>query len=371
MHGLIWGIVHLDGRKAAASDCDRLTKNVHSVASIGACSSDVSGPAALCRADLWPIGADSAPDSGPFLKTESISAAVEGRLFDYDENHMVPAFENVATSIAARDIKSLGALHGDFAVAVWDNASGRLTLARDILGVRPLFFAHRPDKFVAFCSLSDPLIRAGFASTDRNLKAIAELMTWSFGRGTSTLLADVHRVPAAHLVQFEAGHCRVQSYWQPSDIKTSRTKLNAEQAARHMKQLMSQAVFRRVPKQGMAATHCSGGLDSATITKLAADQMAVENRGVLAGYVSSVRQEDVDSIDHAGSVEALRQQNPNIEITRTQWPSAAELMLADYRCDRPMSDHWAQQWQRFYCPTLAGPSFAFARLFGRHCAAPN
>lgn len=338
MHGLIWGVLRLDDREVSDAEADRLSRKIRNNASIGEVSTKISGPLALCRADLCPTGSDVKEPCESVLNAGSISAVVDGRFFSRRDQQTPPIAQDVAERIAEADFSALGEVHGDFAAAVWDGVSARLTLARDVLGVRPLFFAHRPGEVFAFCSLSDPLIRAGFASTRRNFEAIAKMMVWRFGTGTATLLADVHRVPAAHVVHVEAGQFSLRRYWHPSNIKPIDGVPDAAKASRQLKQYMTEAVRRRTPKQGMAATHCSGGLDSATITKLAADQMAADGRKVLAGFVSSVRPENADSVDNAASVEALRQQNPNIEITRTRWPSASELMLTDYSCDRPMSD---------------------------------
>jgi len=157
-------------------------------------------------------------------------------------------------------------IDGDFAIAVWDPASRNLLLARDRLGVRPLFHVRTPE-LVAFCSEPEPLF--GLPGVDGRVRAatVAEVWTqrplaraaWSDNPGA------VQSVPPAHWVLVDrGGKVRLERYWrlQPQPVLKLADEAEYVEAFRHVFKAAVSSTMREVE---IPALMLSGGIDSGAV----------------------------------------------------------------------------------------------------------
>src|SRR5690606_27365282 len=107
-------------------------------------------------------------------------------------------------------------LQGMFATAIWERDSGRVTLARDRLGIKPLYYAQNKDTF-RFASSLPALLQAG--DVDTSIDPVALHMYMSFHAvvpAPLTILKGVRKLPPATIMVIEPdGRIHQRTYWEP------------------------------------------------------------------------------------------------------------------------------------------------------------
>ncbi len=115
------------------------------------------------------------------------------RDFGEDRFHTRSDCEPVLHAYARDGLDFAKALRGMYALAIFDPAEGRLVLARDPFGIKPLYYAETAAGF-AFASEPQALIRAGLVAPAVNVRARAELLQLQFTTGADTIFEGIHRV---------------------------------------------------------------------------------------------------------------------------------------------------------------------------------
>jgi asparagine synthase (glutamine-hydrolysing) len=155
-------------------------------------------------------------------------------------------------------------LKGDFAIALFDGAQQKLLLARDIMGIRPLYFAQTQKTFLAASEIKSILAFPGF-KTQPDDDALADLLLAGdpYER-ERTCFAGVARVLPGHTVVVTSEKIRSFQHW---DFDTTRQIHCAsfEEYAERLRALFEQAVRRRLRSSHPVAVTVSGGLDSSAI----------------------------------------------------------------------------------------------------------
>ena len=162
-------------------------------------------------------------------------------------------------------------LRGIFAFAVWDKPHGRLFLARDHFGVKPLYYLEFPNGGLAFASEVRPLLKLRPASPRADLSALRALFTIGFIPTPRTAFEGICKLPAAHALTVEAGRVRVGRYW---DLQFSwqRRRGAWAQGRNEIIETFKNHLHRAVKEQRMSEVPLgaliSGGIDSSSIAAL-------------------------------------------------------------------------------------------------------
>jgi asparagine synthase (glutamine-hydrolysing) len=177
-----------------------------------------------------------------------------------------------------KGIDTIAELEGMFAIAIWDERAGRLLLARDRAGKKPLFFLERRGRF-AFASE----IKAFFAdpelAPEPNPSSFPSLFLHGYVPSPGTLYRGVSQVPPASLMTIDlAGSVDTRCYWRLSlptraDLAAAPRVRQADAAAR-VRELTEQAVARRLISDVPIGAFLSGGIDSSIIVGIMSRQMA-------------------------------------------------------------------------------------------------
>ena len=160
---------------------------------------------------------------------------------------------------------------GMFAFAIWDVRRRRLLLARDRMGVKPLYWARAGDRLL-FGSEIKALLASGLVRADANEGALPELLGTRYLSGSETLFKGIHRLLPGHTLVFEDGRVTIRQYW---DVPAGRSnpeieKLSEADAVRRFRQLLEEAVRIRLMADVPLGMFLSGGLDSSAIAALMA-----------------------------------------------------------------------------------------------------
>ncbi len=162
-------------------------------------------------------------------------------------------------------------LHGMFAFAIYDLEARTLFLARDRLGVKPLFYAPLSDGSLAFASelkglLANPLLRR-----ELDPLAIEDYMTWGYVPDHRSILTGVHKLPAGHTLLLRHGAplpAPVQ-YWDVSFAERRQGRTSDLEA--ELLHLLRQAVTSRMVADVPLGAFLSGGVDSSAVVALMAE----------------------------------------------------------------------------------------------------
>lgn len=167
-------------------------------------------------------------------------------------------------------------LAGDFAFALWDSRRRRLLLARDFLGMRPLFY-HRHRNFVAFASMAKGLHALPEIERAADPAAAANFIALRPESGSRSFFAGIERVEPGHFVTIDENGMQACRYWAPSLEQLRFTR--AEDYVEGLRERLDAAVKARLRGgQGHVGAQLSAGLDSSAVTATAALLLATEGR---------------------------------------------------------------------------------------------
>ncbi len=160
----------------------------------------------------------------------------------------------------------LAGLDGMFAFALWDARRRRLLLARDRVGIKPLFYATAGSK-LAFASELAALEAVPWVSRDVDPLAVVHYLYQSSVPGETCIRPGVVKLPPGHLLIATAEGARLQRYWHLQEQEPAETTFG--EAASALAERLGAAVSSHLVADVPVGTFLSGGLDSALVTSAA------------------------------------------------------------------------------------------------------
>ena len=178
-----------------------------------------------------------------------------------DTEVIVHLYEEYGLDCASR-------LNGMFAFAIWDEKARRLLLARDRLGVKPLYYT-LTDRSLAFASEIKAIFQSGAVQPECNEQRIPEYLVFRSVAGAQTLFKDVFHLLPGHVMVLEDGEAETRPYWRLGRRPIVHTSDEREYLD-GMSSLLEDSVQLRLRSDVPLGTFCSGGIDSSLVTALAA-----------------------------------------------------------------------------------------------------
>lgn len=154
-------------------------------------------------------------------------------------------------------------LNGMWAFAIYDRKRRRLFLARDRLGIKPLYYVHLNGRFLFASEFKAILRYSGFSPT-LNLRAIHEYLALRYVPGPDGMFKELRKLPAGHYAIVERGAVSVTRYWTP-ELYDGPFQGKEEDFLEEFAQRFEQSVRRRMISEVPLGAYLSGGLDSSTI----------------------------------------------------------------------------------------------------------
>ncbi len=168
--------------------------------------------------------------------------------------------------------RSVEHLRGMFAYAIWDQRKRELFIARDRLGVKPLYYVHRADGSLFFASEIKALFAARGVRPEINYRALPDYLANHGTSGDETLYANVKRLPPGHtLLWREDGRIEIQQYWDISfaasagDDDAAAGRRTDDDYVAEWSELFRQSVRMRLMADVPLGMFLSGGIDSSAI----------------------------------------------------------------------------------------------------------
>lgn len=159
-------------------------------------------------------------------------------------------------------------LNGQFAIALWDGRQHKLILARDRLGVRPIYYIIK-GAFLLFGSEAKAL----FAHPDIQAKidpiSLAQIFTFWTTLSPRSAFSDILSIPPGHYAVIKEGNVNIRAYWHLDMEAKFDAPRSLDEAAAYLRWLLEDAIRLRLRSDVPVGTYLSGGLDSSSITMLA------------------------------------------------------------------------------------------------------
>ncbi|WP_299680935.1 asparagine synthase (glutamine-hydrolyzing) [uncultured Roseobacter sp.] len=181
--------------------------------------------------------------------------------------------EVVLNAFAHWGTDALLKFNGMFAFAILDRAERRLTIARDRYGIKPVYYAKQGGKF-AFGSEQKTILSQSDFRREMNMRATLEYFTFQNIFTDQTLIKDVQLLPAGHYATLELSErgadLSVTKYWDYKFTEPTEP-IDRQEYVDELDRLFRQAVNRQLVSDVELGSYLSGGMDSGSITAIAAN----------------------------------------------------------------------------------------------------
>jgi asparagine synthase (glutamine-hydrolysing) len=169
---------------------------------------------------------------------------------------------------------------GMFAFAIWDAPRRRLLLARDRLGVKPLYWSLVPatadrGERLLFASEIKAILESGLVNAVPNEAVLPEVLATRYTSGSDTLFKGIHKLLPGHRLVYEQGQVRITQYWDvPQDGPDPALALLSEaELVDRFRSLLQESVRLRLMADVPLGMFLSGGIDSSAVAALMAREV--------------------------------------------------------------------------------------------------
>jgi asparagine synthase (glutamine-hydrolysing) len=166
----------------------------------------------------------------------------------------------------------LARFRGMFALAIWDAARHRLFLARDAMGIKPLYYS-RSGSYFLFASEVRTLLGTGLVPCRIDKGGLTNYLTFGSAYDPLTLMEGVHALPPGHMLIWDAGTVRESGYWDLVDDdvegkKPQGSPFEEDSAGEQFRPFLEEAVRLQLVSDVPVGVFLSGGIDSSALVSI-------------------------------------------------------------------------------------------------------
>ncbi|MGH7380639.1 MAG: asparagine synthase (glutamine-hydrolyzing) [Candidatus Methylomirabilales bacterium] len=175
-------------------------------------------------------------------------------------------------------------LRGMFAFAIWDDRRKRLLLARDRLGIKPLYYWCDADRLAFASEMKSLLTLKGFECR-MNLEAMSAFFTFMYVPGPMTIYEGIYEIPPAHVGVWMNGNLQLKRYWdvEPKPDFDKPIEFFTEGLLHHLRESVRLRLISEVP----LGAFLSGGIDSSTIVALMGQTSGQKAKTFTVGFTGN------------------------------------------------------------------------------------
>ena len=278
----ICGLVSLDG--ASAPDPAALAAMNETLVHRGPDSEGmvIEGPAGLAMRRLSII--DLAGGDQPIANEDGrIQVIQNGEIYNYRElreelqgrGHTFSTHSDTEVLVHLYEDRGpafVEALRGMFAIALWDSREGRLVLARDRFGIKPLYY-RVADGVISFASELKALLRQPGFSHEIDPDALEAFLAFNSIPAPLTIFNEARKLPAGHTLVAEGGRTEVSRYARPTPVPADEVRSGSdEELAEELRDRLRDSVRAHLVSDVPVGVLLSGGIDSSALAALAAEE---------------------------------------------------------------------------------------------------
>jgi len=184
-----------------------------------------------------------------------------------------------------RGLDFVNELEGDFAIGLWDEGVRRLVLARDRIGVKPLYYTLTGGRLI-FASEIKAILEHSSVSRDVDEEALYHYLTFMTTPAPQTLFAGIQKLPAGCMLTCDArGDVKITRYWDAIPARIDSSIVKDERAiAEELRRLLKESIAKRMMSDVPFGVFLSGGVDSTANVALMAELMDRPVRTFTVGF---------------------------------------------------------------------------------------
>ncbi|OFW52272.1 MAG: asparagine synthase (glutamine-hydrolyzing), partial [Actinobacteria bacterium RBG_13_35_12] len=218
--------------------------------------------------------------------------------------------------------------NGMFAFAIWDEEKKELFLARDRIGIKPLYYYFK-DGILIFGSEIKSILEADCVKKEVNLQSMYYYLGYEFVPAPDTMFKNIHKLRQGHYAIFRNGNLQIQKYW---DLKFKPEITDEEEAADRIFAALEKSVQRRLISDVPLGVFLSGGLDSSTVVGFVSRLYPKKVQTFSIGY----KDKTFSELPYAKMVSDFFNTEHNVLMIDPVSPEDIEKSL--YHLDEPMTD---------------------------------
>lgn len=163
-------------------------------------------------------------------------------------------------------IEIISKLRGMFAIAIWDHKNERLLLARDMFGIKPLYYTRNTTNgSMIFGSEIKSFLKHPFFRKELNKQALKPYLTFQYSVLDETFFKGVFKLQPGHMLIYEHNKIKIQSYW---DANYTSVESSLEMYVSEINQTIRESVDSHKISDVPVGSYLSGGVDSSYISAL-------------------------------------------------------------------------------------------------------
>lgn len=245
-----------------------------------------------------------------------------------DTEVIVHGYEEYGPGIVER-------LRGMFAFAIYDTRRERLLLARDRIGIKPLYYTWTSSGALGLASEIKPLLELPGVEKKLNGAALREYLSFGKVYAPNTMFEGIEKFPAAHYAIVTASGMKLERYWSPYERKLDLpSDAGEEWYASRLLAMLEESVSLRMVSDVPVGVFLSGGVDSTANVALMSRVSGERIHTFTAGFQGQ------DAFDERSVARAAARQYNTLhdEIEITERDLRAELPHLAYYLDEPVAD---------------------------------
>jgi asparagine synthase (glutamine-hydrolysing) len=224
--------------------------------------------------------------------------------------------------------KCLEKFNGMFAIAIWDDEKKELFLARDRIGIKPLYYYFKDGKLI-FGSEIKSILEAGCVNKEVDLQSMYYYLGYEFVPAPNTMFKNIYKLRQGHYAIFKNGNLKIEKYW---DLKFKDEIKDEDEATSRIFAALEKSVKRRLIADVPLGVFLSGGLDSSTVTGFVSRLYQHKVQTFTIGY----KDRTFSELPYAKIISDYFNTEPNILMIDPISPEDIEKSL--YYLDEPMTD---------------------------------
>ena len=173
-------------------------------------------------------------------------------------------------------------VNGMFGAALWDARQKKLLLYRDRIGKKPLYYAVKNSQII-FASEIKAILKHPDISRNLDYQALYHYFGLKNISAPSTAFTDIKQLLPGHFLTWQAGKTKIRPYWK-LDFSSPLNDISEEEAARHLLDLLEDAVKIRMQCDAPYGAYLSGGVDSTSVVTLMSKQQSKPIKTFCLGY---------------------------------------------------------------------------------------
>jgi asparagine synthase (glutamine-hydrolysing) len=263
--------------------------------------------------------------NGEIYNFKEIRRTLEDKGFVF---HSHTDTEVILYAYEAYGMDCLELFNGMFAFAIWDQRKQELILARDRLGIKPLYYYSQGGKLI-FSSEIKAIIQAPQVSREINPQALYHYVGYEFVPAPETIFKNINKLPPGSYLRYREGDVSITHYWNPEFHIGEKDSSYYEEEMLH---LLEDSVRQRLISDVPLGVFLSGGLDSSAVVAMM-DRCGVDPIQTFAlGYEDPTFSE----LDYAEAMSKSLNTKHHVLMVD---PITPELMeTAVWHLDEPMTD---------------------------------